>query len=298
MPAPSLEPTGHATTTGREPPVALMHFAGRAGDHNDLAMIGSRELAGALSARIGLEVTAVGAPQPALSVGWEDELAAATPALEAMAATLDEAFRAGLTPVTASGRCAVALATLPVVTRHRPDAVVVWFDAHADLNTPETTTTGYLGGLAYSGPLGLWDSGLGRGLDSGRAVLVGARDLDPAERELVDAGTVSLVRVGPSMADDLRRIVGGRPVYVHVDCDVLEAGTVPTDYLVDDGMTLADLRAAADVLTESEVVGLEVGELESAPDSESPPAYVVALLDALDPLLVECLHPTTGPPVP
>lgn len=298
MPAPSLEPTGHATSTGHEPPVALTHFAGRAGDHNDLAMIGSRELAGALSARIGLAVTAVGAPQPALSVGWEEELAAATPALEAMAATLDEAFRSGLTPVTASGRCAVALATLPVVTRHRPDAVVVWFDAHADLNTPETTTTGYLGGLAYSGPLGLWDSGLGRGLDPGRAVLVGARDLDPAERELVDAGTVSLVRVGPSMADDLRRIVGGRPVYVHVDCDVLEAGTVPTDYRVDDGMTLADLRAAADVLTESEVVGLEVGELESAPDSESPPAYVVALLDALDPLLVECLHPTTGPPVP
>lgn len=294
MPIPSAQPTGHTSTTssptttvGREVRVALTHFAGRAGDHNDLAMIGSRELASALSDRIGQEVTIVGAPQPALSVGWKEELAAATPTLKAMAATLDEAFRAELTPITASSRCAVALATLPVVAKHRPDAVVVWFDAHADLNTPDNTTTGYLGGLAYSGPLGFWDSGLGSGLNPNNAVLVGARDLDPAEQELVDAGTVSLVKVGPSMADGLRRIVGGRPVYVHIDCDVLDAGTVPTDYLVADGMTLADLRATAKVLAESEVIGLEVGELESAPDSRTPPAYVAALLDALDPLLPE-----------
>jgi len=273
-----------ATTTARAR-VALTHFAGRAGDHNDLAMIGSRELASALSNRIGLEATVVGEPEPALSVGWEEELSAAAPALKEMAATLDQAFQSGLTPLTASSRCAVALATLPVVANHRPDAVVVWFDAHADLNTPDNTTTGYLGGLAYSGPLGYWDSGLGSGLKTSNAVLVGARDIDPAEQDLIDAGAVSLVKVGPHMAEDLRQVVGGRPVYVHIDCDVLDAGTVPTDYLVADGMTLADLRATAEVLAESEVVGLEVGELESARDSNTPPTYVAALLDALDPLL-------------
>jgi arginase len=292
MPDMSARPMVHTSTesspttaAGRVRRVALTHFAGRAGDHNDRAMIGSRELASALSDRLGSEVTVVGAPEPALSVGWKEELAAATPTLKAMAAQLDEAFRAGLTPFTASSRCAVALATLPVVAKNRPDAVVVWFDAHADLNTPDSTTTGYLGGLAYSGPLGFWDSGLGSGLAPENAILVGARDVDPAEQELVDAGTVSLVAVGPSMAEDLRRVVAGRPVYVHIDCDVLDAGTVPTDYLVPDGMTLADLRATAEVLAESEVVGLEVGELESAPDSQTPPAYVVALLDALDPVL-------------
>lgn len=277
--------TGLPATRSGGPHLALMHFAGRAGDHNDLAMIGSRELASALSAQLGLEATVVGAPEPALSVGWEEELAAATLTLKAMATQLDAAFRAGSTPITASSRCAVALATLPVVARHRPDAVVVWFDAHADLNTPDNTTTGYLGGLAYSGPLGLWDSGLGSGLDPDHAVLVGARDLDPAEQELIHAGTVSLVKVGPSMAEELGRVVGGRPVYVHIDCDVLDAGTVPTDYLVADGMTLADLRATAEVLAESEVVGLEVGELESADDSRTPPSYVTALIDALEPLL-------------
>lgn len=286
MPSPTARPTSSpGSTPAAADGVGLVHFAGRAGDHNDLAMSGSRDLASALAEWFGTQPTVIGEPEPALSVGWAEELAACLPALRAMADSLDEVFRAGLTPVSASSRCAVALATLPVVAAHRPDAVVVWFDAHADLNTPESTTTGYLGGLAYSGPLGLWDSGLGSGLAAGNAVLVGARDLDPAEQELIDAGGVALVKVGSSMADDLRDVVAGRPVYVHIDCDVLDAGAVPTDYLVPDGLSLADLRAASEVLAESEVVGLEVGELESAPDPHTPPTYVTGLLEALEPLL-------------
>jgi arginase len=287
VPNPPTTPSTH-TGTANAPVighVGLTHFAGRAGDHNDLAMVGSRELASALATRLGSEPTVVGAPEPALSVAWAEELAAAMPTLTAMAERLDQVFSVGLTPVTASSRCAVALATLPVVASRRPDAVVVWFDAHADLHTPDTTTTGYLGGLAYSGPLGLWDSGLGNGLSASNAVLVGARDIDPPEQELIDADAVALVKVGADVADDLRRVVAGRPVYVHIDCDVLDAGTVPTDYLVPGGMTLEDLRATAEGLAESEVVGIEIGELESTADPHTPPTYVTQLLDALEPLL-------------
>jgi arginase len=266
-------------------PVALTHFAGRAGDHNDRAMVGSRELAAAIGARLGVDPVAIGSPEPALSVGWKEELAVAMPTLRRMADRLDEVFEQGLLPVAASSRCAVALATLPVVARHRPDAVVVWFDAHADLNTPSNSSTGYLGGLAFSGPLGLWDSGLGAGLATRNAILVGARDIDAPEQELIDAETVALVKVGPSMADQLRQMVGGRPVYVHVDCDVLDAGTVPTDYVVPNGMTLEDLHATAQALAGSELVGLEIGELESAADPSNPPTYVSRLIDALEPIL-------------
>lgn len=285
MPTAPLATSADGSGAPARSSLALTHFAGRAGDHNDLAMVGSRQLAQALASLLGIEATTVGAPQPALSVGWREELDAATPTLREMATRLDQVLRSGRTPVTASSRCAVALATLPVVAAHRPDAVVVWFDAHADLNTPESTSTGYLGGLAYSGPLGMWDSGLGSGLVTSNAVLVGTRDLDPAEQALVDAGTISLIEVGPDMADVLSTVVNGRPVYVHVDCDVLDAGTVPTDYLVPGGMTLADLEATAAVLAESELVGIEVGELESTDDPRLPPGYVVALLDALAPLL-------------
>lgn len=265
--------------------IALTHVAGRAGDHNDLAMVGSRQLADALAARLGVEATVVGHAEPALCVGWEAELIAAGPMLRSVAARTAEVFASGQVPVTACSRCAVALATLPVVAHHRPDAVVVWLDAHGDLNTPGTTTSGYLGGLALSGPLGLWDSGFGAGLDPAHALLVGARDLDPAEREVLDRGLVGLVEVGAGMAHDLRERVAGRPVFVHVDCDVLEPGLVPTDYVVDGGMTWEDLAAVVAVLAESEVVGVEIGELESAPGAGTGPSYVTSLLGALAPLL-------------
>ena len=265
--------------------IGLSHYAGRAGDHNDRAMTGSRELAAALAGRFDLTATVVGSPEPPLCAGWAEELALAMPTLTSMAARLDLVFRAGQIPVTASSRCAVALATLPVVAAHRPDATVVWFDAHADLNTPASSTTGYLGGLAFSGPLGMWDSGLGAGLATENAILVGARDIDPPEAELIEAGAVTLVKVGPDLAENLHAAIAGRPIYLHVDCDVLDPGLVPTDYLVPDGMTFEDLHAAAEVLAGSEIVGVEIGELETAPDATTPRTYVADLLHALEPVL-------------
>lgn len=263
--------------------VGLTHFAGRVGDHNDRAMIASPTLARELSALTGSSTVVVGTPQPAKPDWWDVELAAARPDLVLMQQRYEEIFDGGHTPVTALSRCATALATLPVVARYRPDAVVVWFDAHADLNTPEDTTTGYLGGLALSGPMGLWNSGLGAGLEPQNAVLVGTRDLDPPEQALVDDGKVVLVPVGPDMAAELQSVIADRPVYVHIDCDVLEPHTVPTDYHVAGGMTLAQLHSCARALARSEVVGIEIGELEAdAPDAAEPARR---LIDALRPIL-------------
>ena len=262
----------------------LTHFAARAGDHNDRAMLASPILARALAELTGTPAHVIGAPEPAAPTGWADELSAASADLDALQRRYEEIFSAGDTPVTALSRCAPALATLPVVARHRPDAVVVWFDAHADLNTPENTTTGYLGGLALSGPLGLWDSGLGNGLKPQQAVLVGTRDLDPPEQRLVEAGRVTLIPVRPRMATELSAFIAGRPVYVHIDCDVLEPETVPTDYLVPHGMTLPQLRACAEALADSEVVGIEVGELEADSDQDTAPAQKI--IEALRPLLL------------
>ncbi|WP_320064540.1 arginase family protein [Micromonospora sp. RTGN7] len=263
----------------------VTHFAARAGDHNDHAMQGSRMIAAELAARLGSAPVVIGSPQPALCTNWDEELAVARPALHAMSEHFDGLFHDGAFPVTALSRCAVALATLPVVARHRPDAVVVWLDAHADLNTPQSTTTGYLGGLAFSGPLGMWDSGLGQGLKPENAILCGARDIDPAEQPLIDDGVITLVEVGPDLAERLRAAIAGRPVYVHIDCDVLEPGTVPTDYLVPGGLTLGDLRSAALAMSEFDVVGLEIGEFEAGEDPDGVPIHPGPLLDALQPLL-------------
>jgi arginase family enzyme len=266
--------------------VSLTVFQGRAGDHNDLAIPGALAIAGQLGAMLGLTPHAIGAPERALATDWRTELDHALPALRAMQAHFEEIFASGHRPLSATSRCAVSLSTLPVVAKHRPDACVVWFDAHADLNTPASSASGYLGGLSLSGPAGMWDSGLGGGLAMDNIVLVGQRDLDPFEVALIASGKVRHLPPGPDLAARLRAAIGGRPVYVHLDCDVLDPGIVPTDYVHPDGLTLDDLHAACTVIAENEVVGAEIAEFQNAWRSNGPPVSPLPLLQALQPLIV------------
>ena len=265
--------------------LALTVFQGRAGDHNARGFGGAAAVGAEWQRRLGLTAATIGAPQPPLCTDWQAELTAATPTLEAMAHRYDTVYTAGQTPVTALTRCAVALATLPVVARFHPDALVVWFDAHGDINTPESSTTGYIGGLALSGPMGWWDSGLGAGVAPANVILGGARDLDSFERRLIDEGVVRHVPVGPNMLDDLDAAVGDRPVYFHLDCDVLEPGLVPTDYRVPNGLSLDELGGVARRLAENTVVGVEVAEFEDSWSDTGAEGDPGALLTALSPLV-------------
>jgi arginase family enzyme len=183
------------------------------------------------------------------------------------------------------GRCAAALATLPIVARHWPEACVIWLDAHADCNTPSSVPIPYLGGMPISAAAGLWNSGLGSGLRLTNVVLVGSRDIDPDEQRLIDAGTPQLVTVGPDLPSRLRRAVAGRSVYVHLDCDVLEPGIVPTEYLSPGGLSLQELRTAMEVLSQEDTVGLEIAEYEATWPNDDTIASPGSLLDALQPLL-------------
>jgi arginase/N-omega-hydroxy-L-arginine amidinohydrolase len=265
--------------------LALTVFQGRAGDHNDRAYSGAAAVGAEWQQRLGLAAATVGTPEPALSTDWRTELTAAAPTLEAMSQRYEDIYTAGQTPVTALTRCAVALATLPVVARFHPDALVVWFDAHGDLNTPQSSATAFLGGLALSGPMGLWDSGLGSGIAPANVVLGGARDLDPYERRLIDEGMVRHVPVGPRLLEDLDAAVGDRPVYFHLDCDVLEPGLVPTDYRVPNGLSFIELAGVANRLAENDVVGVEVAEFEGTWAQSGATGDARPLLTALTPLV-------------
>ena len=105
-----------------------------------------------------------------------------------------------------------------------PENRCVFFVSHA-------ATEHSLGGLALSGRLRRWDSGLGVGLTADSA-MVGTRDID-AREQLIDDGIVTVVPVGTGMDKKLATAIDARPVYVRIDCDVLDTGTVPTDYRVD-----------------------------------------------------------------
>jgi arginase len=256
-----------------------------AGDRNSRAMMGARLLGEALAARVGATPTIIGQVTAPVGGTWQEELAAARPRLRALVDSLERAFSARRTSITTLSRCAVALATLPIVAKHRPGTCIVWFDAHGDINTPDTTLTGYLGGMVLTGAAGHWDSGLGGDLDLKDVVLVGARDLDPAERALVDAGSPTLVTAGPNLAQRLRSAIADRAIYVHIDCDVLEPGLVPTEYRVRGGLTFDDLRESCHVLAHNEVVGLEIAELEATPGDAAAASSIAGLVDALEPLI-------------
>lgn len=262
-------------------------FQGRAGDHNDLAIPGALAIGEELSRRTGVSPDIIGIPEPASNAGWREELDAALPALRQLQSRLDEVFARGSISIAATSRCAVSLATLPAVARHNASVCIVWFDAHADLNPPEASISGYLGGLALAGPAGLWDSGLGAGLRLDQIVLVGQRDLDPYEANLITQYHIPHIKPEDDLANGLRRAIAGRPVYVHLDCDVLEPGIVPTDYRCEGGLSLYDLKACCEVIAEQEFVGIEIAEFQNAWEADGPPASPDALLDALRPLLAQ-----------
>ena len=254
----------------------LTVFQGNAGDRNPRGWAGAASAGELLAQRLGTDAVVVGTPREPLGAQWDVELAAAASGYRALAERYVSIFEAGRTPITLINRCAVAIATLPIVTRYRPDAVVLWFDGHADLNVPGGTTTGYLGGLAFSAALGLWDSGFGAGLSAERAILCGARDIDEPEQAVIESGGVTAIPVD-SLFNDLENAIAGRPVYVHIDCDVFEPGQVETEYSVFGGLTLEQFERLAHIIARSEVVGVELGEYEG-----STPG---ALLDAMAPLL-------------
>lgn len=138
------------------------------------------------------------------------------------------------------------------------DVGLVWIDAHGDFNTPETTLSGMLGGMpvAVAAGMGLHnlrrDSGLDRALPTRSIVMAAVRDLDPLERELVEASdiehltTEDLASRPDRVRAQIERLAGSNDVvYVHVDMDVLDPAEVSGHPLtVRDGPTSVELAAA------------------------------------------------------
>ncbi|WP_207539458.1 arginase family protein [Sabulicella rubraurantiaca] len=264
--------------------LAATVFLGRAGDRNRRGMAGAAKLSAALSSHLGVGAVAVGEPLPPVEGGWEAQLTAARPGLLKLRDRLAAKLATGAPSLTVAGRCAASLATLPAVAKARPALAIAWFDAHADLNEPKTTATGYLGGMVLTGAAGLWDSGLGAGLDLSRVVLAGVRDIDPPERAVIEQYGIRHVPPGPNFPARLREALAGRPAYLHVDCDVLEPGQVPSEYTVPGGISLDTLHHSCAVLAEAGLGGIELAEFEAEWPDERP-GDPASLLAALEPAL-------------
>lgn len=151
------------------------------------------------------------------------------------------AIAAGRMPVVLEGNCTQAVGPSGGVARACGDAGIVWYDAHGDMHTLRSTSTGLLGGMPYAVCLG-WEfddwreaSGLARAVRPEAAALIGASDLDPEEEAALQAHPFARLDAADMNADAgartdalLRPRAGQAPGwYMHLDLDVAGPEELP-----------------------------------------------------------------------
>jgi arginase len=182
------------------------------------------------------------------------EIATGFELMRKVAVAVRAAREGGRFPLVLSGNCNVSVGALSGLTPAR--RALFWFDAHGDLNTPDTTTSGFLDGTGLATALGLCWHRLAAGIPGFQPVapeatfLLGARDLDPPEATLLDRGPVTAVpasRLSVQLPELLRRApLGGTVGHVHLDLDALDPTQVgrANSLPVPDGLSVDQLTAA------------------------------------------------------
>jgi arginase len=174
-----------------------------------------------------------------------------------------ELRRGGYLPIGLLANCS-SLAGVLAGLQHsgsspRPLRVgLVFIDAHADYNTPETTLSGMLGGMPVSLAAGLCltnmrlKAGLDPALSQRHIVEACVRDTDPLEQDLLDRSDVQQLSVddirkrSDRLHEQMKRLSEiSDAIYIHVDMDVLDPSEVPGHPLtVPGGPTSSELGAA------------------------------------------------------
>jgi arginase len=228
----------------------------RTADRGRAPAEGARELALTLAERMGVEARLVGTPGAPAENDYGEDLTGSRGCLLEAGGQLEDALTAGRFPVLVAGDCSISVSTLPTLARMRPGAHVVWLDAHADFNTPDTTPSRYLGGMCLAGACGLWETGFGAGLDPARVIMCGVRDVDSGERVLLDTHGIGLV-ARPSQLGD---VVQDLQVFVHLDLDVLDPTALPGQlFPAAEGLSDGGLRTLlAQIAEAADLVGVEV----------------------------------------
>lgn len=154
-----------------------------------------------------------------------------------LAKAVRNAVAAERVPVVLAGSCDVSLGVVGGLDH--ATCGIVWFDAHGDFNTPDTTVTGFFGGMPLAVLTGhcyanLWSQvGDSRPVAEDAVLLVGARELDPLERQFLERTRVSVcgcqggqpAPVFNVMLTNLAQRVA--QVYLHFDLDVLDPEGAP-----------------------------------------------------------------------
>ena len=206
----------------------------------------------------------------------------------ALAIDFDDAVRRGGRPGVLAGDCCATIGVLAGLQRAGLDPALIWFDAHGDFNTWETTPSGFLGGMPLAMVVGRGEQTLLEGtgmqpLSEEKVILTDARDLDPQERELVNASSIlHLTRIDSLMKDD---VLPTGPLYIHFDCDVIEPALAPAmNYPAPGGPLPSELDAVFTKLVQTgRVVAVSVSLWEPRLDGGGQTRRIT--LNLLDTLL-------------
>ena len=193
-------------------------------------------------------------------------------------------------PLVLSGNCNAAIGTTAGLSDETLG--VIWFDAHGDFNTPETTPSGFFDGMGLAVLAGLCWKGLAASVPGFRPVSadtilhVGGRDLDPAELRMMRESGVGLCTAAeveqlPAAIQRLRARTAN--VYVHLDLDVIaQAEGEANGYWAPGGLPVARIAQALQLVREQfDVKAVGVASYDPAYDRDGRVAAAAARLLAV-----------------
>ena len=142
---------------------------------------------------------------------------------KSLAGLVEDAVRQDFLPVSLAGDCCTTIGVLAGLNRSGLDPLLIWFDAHGDFNTRETTPSGFLGGMPLAMLAGLGEQTLLEQLElnpipQDQIILTDARDLDPGERELVSGSGITHMKDPSGLLD---YTFNNQPIWIHFDTDIV-----------------------------------------------------------------------------
>lgn len=202
---------------------------------------------------IGLEAELRWVHRPERPPKFDHETGNAFAVQAALAAEIADAIEAEEFPLVLGGNCSSILGAIGGTSA---STGLVFFDAHADVNTPDTTTSGFLDGMPVAVATGRCWQNMARTIPgfaplSDRSVLlVGQRSVDPDEQRLLDESEIGVVGAA-QVADEVHLVealdqLSAEAVHLHVDLDVIDSadGLANEQWAEEPGPSLTQLTAA------------------------------------------------------
>ncbi|HLS09592.1 arginase [Lentibacillus sp.] len=187
-----------------------------------------------------------------------------------LAGMVDEEIGKNRFPLVLGGDHSIAIGTLAGTAKHYENLGVIWYDAHGDLNSGETSPSGNIHGMPLAVSLGVGHKKLTDILDYApkikpeNIVIVGARSLDPGEKELIQEKGITVYsmheidRLGMSQVmgetiDYLKAKTDG--VHLSLDLDGLDPEEAPgVGTPVIGGLSYRESHLAMEMLSESDIL--------------------------------------------